>query len=234
MPNDHDTLLPHAAPAGASAREHAAGSDPAFDAELMRELLGTTAHDLGGLSSALALHAQVLASAPSSTQAGLRALDTIGHELRELGRQLRQLRDADIREADTAGLLAPATDGSLRAWFDLVHRFGRTLPGRGIALRGEIDDVPFPAAHARTLAWIMLALLRDLRGRLAAPGTVTITAEADAQHGFVVRLRAQSTGGAPPSTGDRAWRQYAMRRAAHAGWHMDVGGDDVRIRIPSA
>ncbi len=146
------------------------------DALLLRAMLGTAAHDLGGVASALALRADVVASTlPPGDVAAIRG---VAEHVRSLGRQLRRLRG-------TAGgsNLAPARERTLTEWVALLERFGGPTLGRGIELRASCNEGPLSAATEQCLTYGMLALFTSLRE----------AREAAAASGVVVTLRADST-----------------------------------------
>jgi hypothetical protein len=119
---------------------------------MLRNVIATTAHDIGGLASALLLRADVLEHGTADTT--VRAMRSIAAELRVLGQQLRALRAAD--GADT---LAPSQNGAALHWAAGVTRFGVGLLPRGSAVDCKVDDTIIPHGLAQPLWFISLSLL---------------------------------------------------------------------------
>lgn len=135
--------------------EHSA---PEVEVVLLRAVLETAAHDLGGLSGALAMHADALQLGAEGQ--GVERLKRISGELRTLGRQLRELRGPV-----GGATLAPSRAGLVANWMTRTLRFGRVHLPRGTAFEGEVPDtvlsVSDESAHALTL--VVFALLREMR-----------------------------------------------------------------------
>lgn len=119
---------------------------------MLRNVIATTAHDIGGLASALLLRADVLEHGSADTT--VRAMRSIAGEIRVLGQQLRALRAAD--GADT---LAPSQNGAALHWAAGVTRFGVGLLPRGSAIDCKVDDTIIPHGLAQPLWFISLSLL---------------------------------------------------------------------------
>jgi hypothetical protein len=175
---------------------------------MLRNVLATTAHDLGGLASALLLRADVLEHGSSDTTG--RAMRSIATELRVLGQQLRALREDEV--SDT---LAPLQHGSA-LWSARVTRFGVGLLPRGSAIACTVDDADIPQALAHPLWKIALSLL----GAIGAQWPTTrITVEIGGEQkpeGTALALAA-STNGQPLDLADAmqgAWWQWAVHQAA--------------------
>jgi hypothetical protein len=199
----------------------------AMDAELMRDVLGAAAHDLGGAASALGLRLDALGSAPSPEER--KALASIAEEVRVLGRQLRQLRGPKGSET-----LAPGRNTSLRTWWPLIERFGRAVLGRGVALEGLVQDCELTPAPFHALTYAVLGLCRDVREREMSPATLTITGERSGST-LVVRLRL--TAGAEDiafGDGSTPWGAYARETAGSVGARLDAAPDAVTITLEVA
>jgi hypothetical protein len=207
-----------------------------FEAEtqLLREVLSTAAHDLGGLSSALALRVDVLAgSLPAADDAALRA---VAGEVRSLGRQLRVLRGP--QGGDT---LAPAGGRSLAEWYALVERFGRPLLGRGASMRGSVGDGAFSGAHASERAYALLlsvlACCRALRERRGAR-PVSVALRVSSVPAAVEVAMDVEWGEGLAGDDDAAvqrWLTLARETATAAGvaWDGSNGGDAIVMRAPA-
>ncbi len=125
---------------------------------LLRAMLETAAHDLGGLSSALAMHAEALQLGAAGQS--LTPVQSISSEIRTLGRQLRELR-GPVGGAS----LAPSRAGLLSSWMARTLRFGRAHLPRGTALQGEMPETALSVSDesAHALTFVVFALLRELR-----------------------------------------------------------------------
>jgi hypothetical protein len=203
------------------------------DAQLLRDVLSTAAHDLGGLSSALSLRADVLTGTlPAADEGAIRA---VADEMRSLGRQLRVLRGPQGGET-----LAPAAGRSFAEWFSLAERFGRPVLGRGGALRGTIDDGAFDPTHETERAYaLLLAVLACCRAARARRGTRTVDLHLRVHRepsAVVVTMRLAwgdgREGDEPAEV--RRWLAHAQEVATAAGlsWDGSEGGDSIVLRAP--
>lgn len=201
--------------------------DSALEAELLRNVLDTVTHDLGGLSSALALRADVMQrSAPG---AAANACSAIANELRSLGGQLRELSGKR-----GAGALAPTPSGSLERWFALVTRFGQPLLGRGVALRGEIEDRNVGATATYELAFITLAMLHAVRERQELTHHEVRVSSVVHAPVVAIRMGLHTETAFVPMTGieESAWYDWARSRAARAGINMHLVDGHVELTVP--
>ncbi|MCC6316804.1 MAG: hypothetical protein IT361_03850 [Gemmatimonadaceae bacterium] len=195
------------------AREHANVPDPSeTEGALLGDLIGSAAHDLGGIAAALALRVDALGTTVSAEDH--RGLVSIAAEARTLARQLRQLRAPRGEEQ-----LAPDSATTFARWWPLIERFGRAVAGRGIALDARMDDTPITAQQSHALTFATLALLRAPRDRgLAAGATVHIVSKS---HGGqpALCLTARSADGTtiPMTADDGPWTRYASHAAARGG-----------------
>ncbi|MEO6445478.1 MAG: hypothetical protein ABIZ91_17525 [Gemmatimonadaceae bacterium] len=197
------------------------------DAELLREVLGSLAHDLGGMSSALALRADALG--PEARTSDAAALHDIADEMRSLGRHLRFLRGP--RGAEAA---SPVNAGSLHTWWSVMERVGGSCLVRGVALEGEIAELQVTPEQAYALTFVVLALFRDLvRRGLKGPAAVRLIAQQDGD-GAAMLVRAVRPDGTPVPLRRResGWSSYARRRAQAAGLQLEAHDDAQRIRMP--
>jgi len=200
-------------------------SSPSIEAMLLRSVIATAVHDLGGLASALLLRADVLER--RTDDPGVAALRSIATELRVLGEQLRALRVPEGRET-----LSPSRAGALAGWLERVRRFGKPLLGHGGMIDGQVHgDVHVDASDAHELTLVVLALLRDLHERWPeARIAVHITAQLLDDH---VRVLLGATMHGQPVTISEAdgspWWQWAAARAAAADMPCRI--DDGRVRL---
>lgn len=201
------------------------------EAQLLRQVLSTAAHDLGGLSSALALRADVLAGGiPAADEAALRG---VAAEVRALGRQLRVLRGPVGDDA-----LAPAGGRTLAEWLALVERFGRPLLGRGGALAGSAGDGAFggPAAAAQfhALLLVVLAYCRAVGDRRGARAVQLDLRVLSLPPAVEVTLRVRWGAGDEPADREAGarWLAHAAHLAREGGlaWEPTDGGDTVVVR----
>lgn len=190
----------------------------------MRDVLGAAAHDIGGLASALALRAEVLASADG------RALASIADELRQLGRQLRQLRGPGGGE-----LLAPTATGNIPSILTLVERFGRGALGRGVSLLAHPVDQVVPPAEGDALTYGLLAVLRALHdAELERPAVVRIEAAAHAPDAVCITVRVTGADGSarPWPTRQLQWFAVAERVFHRARLQVTHGTGELEIVAP--
>lgn len=193
------------------------------DTQLLRAMLGTAAHDLGGVASALALRVDVLApSLPSADAAGLRG---VVEHVRTLGRQLRRLRGAA-----GGSNLAPARERSLTEWLSLLERFGGPILGRGMALRMTCDAGSIAPEAEHSLTYGVLALfsaLHELRDEQSA--TIELRAESEADQ-LQVTVRVSWGSNPPVIDRDARWWAHARDVITRAALSWD-DADDAEVRI---
>lgn len=199
----------------------------AFEAEILRSVIDSAAHDLGGLSSALAMRADVMQrTTPGQTASALAA---IASELRALGGQLREMRGP---QGD--GTLAPTPSGSLVEWLARIRRFGSPMLGRGFAFKGEVVDVRIEADTTHQLTYVVLALFSFIRSS-HGPGKAEIQITSGLDGNTVrIELSVSSLSGSWTVTPDPAneWWNWAAMRAASAGIDLGVSGGQVRLLVP--
>lgn len=194
----------------------------------MRDVLGTAAHDIGGLASALALRAETLASADGQ------ALASIANELRQLGRQLRQLRGPGGGE-----ILAPTATGNIPSILALVERFGRGALGRGVSLVVHPVDQVVPPAAGDALTYGLLAVLRALRdAELERPAVVHIEAAGHAPDAVRITVRVAGADGSARPWPARQLQYFALadrvcQRAQLQVTHGTGGLEIVAPRVAS-
>lgn len=197
-----------------------------LEAELLRDVLDTVAHDLGGLASALALRADVMPHVAPEVSAT--ACTAIANELRILVAQLREI--GGPRGGDT---LSPSRAGSLASWFELLSRFAQPLLGRGVALRGEVRAVQVGSTAAHELTYLALAMLHAFRACAASAHTeVRITSDAD-EHAITISISLRDAA-QPLSLAcmhDSHWTHWAQRRAASAQIGLHVEETRILLRV---
>lgn len=202
-----------------------------LESELLRKVLDTIAHDLGGLASALALRADIMPHVAPEVSAA--ASTAIANELRSLGAQLREL--SGPRGGDT---LSPTPAGSLTHWFALISRFAQPLLAPGAALRGHVLPVQVGSVAVHELTYITLALLHAIHECVASQHTeVRIASDQDAQAiaiSISLRHRLQSLSLA--FVRDSDWTQWAQQRAAraHIGMHVEDTSITLRVALTNA
>lgn len=200
-----------------------------LESELLRDVLGAAAHDLGGVSSALALRIDTLG--PATRPEDRSALGAIAEEARTLGRQLRQLRGPRGGDA-----LAPSRPATLLTWWPLVERFGRALLGRGLALEASLEDAPLSTTQAHGLTFAILGLAIDLRDRdVPRPGRVSLVASREGAD-LVLRMRLDGSDDTSVAMSDASqpWGRYAREKAAKGGIDIVWEASDIVFRIPAA
>jgi len=195
------------------------------EAQLLRNLLGTAAHDLGGLASALSLRAESLTGDDG------RALAAIADELRILGRQLRQLRGPSGAEQ-----LAPVASGALLPLFVLLERFGRGVLGRGFTLVAHGVDHLVAPLHADALLYGLLAVLHAVRDAdMALPAVVQVRALTDSAHVRVTVHVSGADGGARTfPLRQMQWIAVAERFLSRAGLLVTHHAGGMDIVVPAA
>jgi hypothetical protein len=199
----------------------------ALEAELLRHVLDAVSHDLGGLSSALALRADVMERTLPSASAT--ACSRIATELRVLGAQLRAISGPQGAET-----LSPTRTGSLELWFAMVSRFGQPLLRRGVALRGAVDDVTIGSLAAHELTFVMLGLLHAIRDRASMLHTEIRVSSTLAEHtvSIWIALRDGAQQSLPLTDAAQSrWWAWAVDRATRARVDMRVDGDRVALCV---
>jgi hypothetical protein len=199
--------------------------DDTAEGRLLRDILGAAAHDIGGLSSALALRAETIPGEEG------KAIGAIANELRELGRQLRHLRGPE-----SMGRLAPGGEATLQRWSKVVEHFGRAILGRGFTFSVVAPSVNISAEHSDALTYGALALCRALHESASAtPRSVTFVATE--QSGTVrIAMRVSGTDSVqqalPPV--ESRWRQLAEHAWARSGLVATEHADELEICVPTS
>ncbi len=200
--------------------------DGVLEAELLRNVLDTVTHDLGGLSSALALRADVMQRAQPGASAT--AFSTIAIELRSLGGQLREL--SGPRGGAT---LAPTSMGSLDEWFAVISRFGQPLLGRGVSFHGDVDHVHVGSVITHELTYVVLAVLHAIREVPESAHTEIRMSSIQREDGVVIRLGMHGVHGALDiaDCSQSRWWQWATQRASDAAIGMRVVDAHVELSV---
>ena len=193
------------------------------ESRLLRDILGTAAHDIGGLSSALALRAETLGGDEA------RAVGAIAAELRIIGRQLRHLRGGNGDER-----LMPTTSGALLQWWALMERFGRPALGRGFTLTGRVPEYAIAPAQAEALGYGVLALQHAIGSdEPLRPASVHVEAIEENAH-VRVQIRVHGADGVTREFPSRQaqWYQVAERAFRRGGLDVHAHASGVEIHIP--
>jgi len=210
-------MLPPTAPSG----------EDALEAELLRNVLATIAHDLGSLSGALALRADVMPHVALAASAS--ACTAIASELHTLGGQIREM--SGPRGDDT---LAPTRAGSLEHWFDLLSRFAQPLLGRGVSFRGDVLPLSVGAVAVHELTYIVLAILHAIRERETLEHTDIFIASEPTDQAVTILILLRHAGqtlGLADVAGSR-WSRWALQRAASARIGLRIEDARVELLVP--
>lgn len=198
-----------------------------LEAELLRAVLSTTAHDLGGLASALSLRADVLERV--ATTSASTALRRIADELRTLGHDVRAFRSAE--GGDT---LSPARSGSLQQWLARVQRYGRPLLPRGSTLDGSVPDIVLEAATALELTFVALAVLQQIA--VACVGQrVVVRIDAQTQNtnvGVIIQAHMDDEPLMLSRCVEGEWWQWALARAAASSMTLQLECGQACLTVP--
>jgi hypothetical protein len=197
------------------------------EAALLRNVLDTAAHDVGSISSALALHADVLTRDPA--RANTAAIVELAAQLRLIGRQLREMRGPS-----GAGELAPTRAGTLTSVHERLMRFGRSMLGRGAALHGSTHDGRLTDDDAHGLTFMVLAALRHAKE--TAPSTTrTVNLDIVSANDVATVTLTVHAGEAPVdlTATTSQWWEWATARAAAHGFTVARGEQgEVHISVP--
>ncbi len=191
---------------------------------MLRNVLATTAHDIGGLASALLLRADVLEHGQSD--ATVRAMRSIAGELRLLGQQLRALR-----EHDRGSALAPTPAESTSQWAARVTRFGVGLLPRGSAINCVVEDVRIPHALAHPLWHIALAVFGAICNNWKETRVSVHIVDEPQTAGTVLVVSATANGERLELVDAMhgAWWQWAVQHADQHQISLSAVGDRIRI-----
>lgn len=219
------------------------GSERQVEVTLLRAVLETAAHDLGGLSSALAMHAETLQLGTAGQS--LTPVKSISAEIRTLGRQLRELR-GPVGGAS----LAPSRAGLLPNWMARTLRFGRAHLPRGTAFEGELSETSLSVSDesAHALTFVVFALLRELRdvldrsARAAVPSgsrgkprqRVQLTAATRDTDVLVTLALYVNDDHSPIEVADSAWWTFARTRADAQSLPLALRDGRVELVAPLA
>jgi hypothetical protein len=192
-----------------------------IEAELLRSVLDIAAHDVGSISSALALHVDVLQRDPQG--ASIDAMAALASELRRLGRQLREMRGPS-----GAGQLAPSRAGALASVHERVLRFGRNLLGRGTTLQGATADGRLSDIDAHALTLLLLAVMRHANDTTPATRrTVNLDIAVENDVAIVTLGISDASGPLRLGAHDSRWWQWAVQRATAMHFRMGERTDGV-------
>jgi hypothetical protein len=203
------------------------GDGDRLELELLRHVVRTTVHDLGGLSGSLGLQTRVLEQ--QVTERSIAACGRIAAELRTLGNQLRQ-----IGTRPQVSRLSPSPLASMRQWHALFTRFGEPLLARGVSLRGDVDDADVDPHMAYELVYIAMALLSGLRELPLAPYSELRLATEVTDRAIVVRMCPVGVAYplSTPVETESAWWAWARRRADAAGIRLHLAAGSMECVMP--
>lgn len=194
---------------------------------MLRGVLSATAHDLGGLASALSLRVDVLERHEASEASA--ALRRIATELRTLGHDVRAFRESEGGDA-----LSPSRTGSLVQWLARLMRYGRPVLPRGSTLDGVAPDALVAAADAQALSFIALAVLWHIAdvGRDQRLSVRVDVHEAQEQAMIVISATAAGVLLPVPPEATAVWWQWALSRAQEHGIPMSATDGLVTLVVP--
>jgi hypothetical protein len=207
-----------------SSTQGESGTAAGLPARLYRDVLDGLQHDLGGVTAALALRADVLDG--TRVEADRTALRAMSEELRSMTRLLRLIR------GDSApGLLSPSQTLSTLQWWELVHRVTTYVLPRGVTVRPSVmpGELPFQRGHVLAVLW--LAACRGVNAQgVAAPATLELTVPASTGPADAIDLSAVLTSELPRARrrSTQPWRAFSNRFASQHGlrlsWWSDSDG----------
>lgn len=198
-----------------------------LEAELLRGVLSTTAHDLGGLASALSLRADVI-ELDAASEAGS-ALRRIATELRTLGHDVRAFRSSE--GGDT---LSPTRSGSLVEWLAGVMRYGRPVLPRGSTLDGVAPDATIEASAAHELTYIALAVLHHIASVCTEPRMAVRVDVQNENLQAVITVSVTVSNAHIPLASEHSgdWWQWALERAIACDIPMHMHHGRVQLTVP--
>lgn len=218
-------------------------SERQVEVTLLRAVLETAAHDLGGLSGALSMHTDALQLGAAGQ--GLAPVQGISAEIRTLGRQLRELRGPVGGAA-----LAPSRAGLLPNWMARTLRFGRAHLPRGTAFEGELSETTLSVSDesAHALTFVVFALLRELHdvlnrsvraavpsGSLGKPRQRVQLTAATRDTDVLVTLALYVNGDhSPIEASDSAWWTFARASADRQSLSLALRDGSVELVAPLA
>ncbi len=213
-----------------SATPHRQVFDSAEATQLQRDVIATVLHDLGSVTSALALRVEA------------RTTPLELHDVRAVAELTEQLRDAVkplvwLRGFPGRGALAPAQLVDVAFWWRHVHHVSLNLLPRGSRLHVVVDATypPRPSAlPAEQLALMTMLMLGTCRHFVDvnhnAPLMLNVLLpRSDSKH-VALELSASADSVFEHSIGrSTRWRRFCVRAAARAGvtlaWWAPLGAD---------
>jgi len=205
-----------------------------IESTFLHDCLNTIVHDLGGISGALVLRADVLAIHGMDDHA--RVLRSIAAEVRDLGHHTRL-----IGPLPSSGTLGPQGSGDLNTWWPVVERFGRQFLPRGVSLNGQMNNIAVPAAQLGPLSRLTLALMRDVVTRTGVTPmllTMIATKDADAQLVTLTLASAMADGTpllVPEPEHPSTWMAFALHTAGTCGASISPSAttDGIVLTLPT-
>jgi hypothetical protein len=138
-------------------------------AEIYRDALGMVVHDLGGISSALALRADALRPVVPANE--VEALHGLTEQLRDVMRLLRTVLGP---RGDS--LIAPSRRTPADEWWRLTSRLLSASLPRAVRITQTLAPVTLTPTASSLFANLMMLACRDLVARgLVAPATLHVT-----------------------------------------------------------
>ena len=217
-------------PDDASAERPATPAVSAARLRIMQRSLATITHELGNLTSPVALVADAIGASPTAAQqAGAAAtLQLVAESLRSTTTICRMLRGNMV-----PGALSPTTFTDAAHWWSLFRPFvADMLPGT-TRIEGSFAPLPLAPTQYEPLVWATMAAAMLAATTRPALSTLTVSGEAaaDDEPALVVRLLTRAPRATPIPPIAREFRQLAEWEAARVGGRVSITNMSSRLEI---
>ncbi len=201
-----------------SARRARESFDFAEAAQLQRDIVAAVVHDLGSITSALAL--RVDAARGQFSEKDVQAVGLLTEQLREVTRPLIWLRGSPGR-----GLLSPTRVVDVDAWWAHTARVASALLARGSRVERREPLDAGRAAHlpTETLSLLSMLLLGTCRhvsdvAESIVDLSVTLPQKSTTEAALAVSLTMRTAGHIERVTRrSTRWKRFCLRTAVRAG-----------------
>ena len=193
---------------------------------LQQRCYGTLAHELGNISSPIALIADVIESG-RLTQ-GASAAGTLRLVATSLARATTVCRL--LRGSTAPGALSPETIADTTAWWTLCAPFAEDMLPDGAAIDASVARAVLPMAQYEALIWATVAIARYACESRPAMRTLVLEAKSgECGAGFETRMSVAAPRTAEMHSKTRQLLMLASWEVRRAGGRLTTADTDVRL-----